>query len=339
MSQDSNSSSLKLDAIDKLGNPRQVLLRATIISANTKAAIQKQDGSPQIEGNIPATSVSEDPFKNLQSIGKIIDPPYSLDKLAALVENSSELNDCINTMVTNTTGFGWALRERPMPEGLREKFSEDIAAEKAMLASFLETVHPTKSFDQLCCEAKKDQHTCGNGYLELIHNKNEELVGMNHIHGHLVRMSKLSGQPVKVNVPRVRPDQDFRIEDVPMLHYFRSYAMIRTGTSKVVWFKEAGDPRIMNRETGEYDENTKFGKRASSLLHFSIYSALSPYGIPNWVGNMFSILGTKKSEEVNFNTLSSNAIPSMFVVVENGALTEGSIQRLKNGQKSKYRNL
>jgi capsid portal protein len=69
-------------------------------------------------------------------------------------------------------------------------------------------------------------------------------------------------------------------------------------------------------------------RRATSLLHFKVYSALSPYGVPLWIGNTFSVFGSREADETNYITLLNNAIPSMFVVVENGVLTEKSIERL-----------
>lgn len=322
-----SESVIELEAKDNVGHKRKVKLRATAIDPITK---REEDG--------PVTSSAvEDEFKNFSlSRHGVIDPPYPLSRFISLKEESTELGQCIQSMITNTVGFGWTLRERPIPEGLREKFQDEIMLERLTLLTRFEAVHPTYSFTDLRERAKDDQHSCGNGYIELIENRSEELSALGHVPGHLVRITKLSPKPIKISVPRVRPDKDFQIENVDMWHRFRKFGVVRL--NKIVWFKEAGDPRFLDRETGEYSDNVPFAKRASSLIHFGNYSAKSPYGVPLWIGNLFSVYGSRSAEEINYNTLATNNIPSMFVIVENGALTESSIDRLREWTEAQIQN-
>lgn len=316
-------STITLDALDKRGVPRKVRLRAVPIGLTEKMQIRKQDGEDVAASNVDA----HDPFANV-SLGalRLIDPPYPLRWLSSREEESTELGQCIRAMVVNTVGFGWTLRERPMPEGMRNERRVEIEAERLELKARLEAVHPTESLDMILEKVKNDQHSCGNGYVEIIEDRTGELVGVNHVVGHAVRMTEKHPQPVKVDTPMLRPDFSFGV--VPMWHRFRRYAMV-TPAGKVLWFKEAGDPRTMDKKTGEFVDDIPFSRRATALLHFRNYNPLSPYGVTLWIGNLFSIQGSRRAEEINYNTLTNNAIPSMFVIVENGALTEGSIVRLR----------
>lgn len=309
-----SSNSITLDAIDNDGNQRKAILKATAIGGDVDGPVSNADDI--------------DPFRR-KSFDKhgLIHPPLSLHKLDSLKEESDSLGQNIRAMVTNTVGFGWMLKERAMPDELRSSLENEIALERARLKSLLETVHPTESFTLLLEKIKEDQHSNGNGYMELITAGNGQLVGVNHVLGHMVRLTEKDKQPTKVMVPRVNPERNFEIDFVPMWYRFRKFLMLRF--NKKVWFKEAGDPRLLNKHTGEFSPDVQLKSRATALLHFKVYSPTTPYGQPLWVGNLFSVFGSRKAEEINFGTLSSNAIPSCFVIVENGALTESSIERLR----------
>lgn len=306
---------IKLHGRDTDGNRRTAILKATAIGADSP--------DPHSHADEP------DPFADSRfGKHKIITPRYSLGELTALKEKSTELIQCISSMVTNTVGFGYQLRERRMAENLRQKFEDEIELERLRLVAMLDTIHPTKSLTMLREAVKDDQHSNGNGYLELIdHPRTGDLVGANYVRSYEVRLTEVSDRPVKVLVPWVNPDKNFTYETKPMYHRFRKFVMLRR--NKPIWFKEAGDPRVLNKMTGEYDENTKSGRKATSLLHFKVHSSVTPYGVPMWIGNLFSVYGSRSAEELNWTGLKNNMIPSMFVVVENGVLTDKSIERLK----------
>lgn len=310
---------LELVAIDDNGKQRKVQLNARVI----EAPITKAEAS---DPDIAASKAIEDTFNQLSQSEMLVAPPYNLKKLAALSDISTELGQVIDALVTNIVGFGWRLRERRVSEGQRQKYERDIASEQEDLQVRLTTVHPIKSITQIMEEVVGDMHRTGNGYLELVENRQAQVVALNHVHGHSVRLSKLDPRPTKVMVPRIRPDRGYMIEQVPMYYRFRRFAQIQN--NRLVWFKEAGDPRQLNVKTGEYADKLPLSKRATSLVHFKIYHQLTPYGVPKSIGNTFSIFGSRSAEETNFNTM-ENAIPSMFVIVENGVLTTESIERLK----------
>jgi PBSX family phage portal protein len=313
------TSTIKVYGKDSDGRRRTAILKATAIDM------------PGSDSHANPTSHADepDPFQ-AKKFGKhkIINPRYPLAHLTALKENSTELGQCIDSMVTNTVGFGYQLREKRMPEGMRDKFADEIELEKLMLDARLGTVHPVKSFTMLRESAKDDQHSNGNGYLELIdHPKTGELVATNYVRSYEVRLTEQDSRPTKMQVPWVNPAKNFTVETKPMHYRFRKFVMLRR--NKPIWFKEAGDPRTLNKRTGEYDEDTKPGMQATSLLHFRVHSSLTPYGIPTWIGNLFSIYGSRSADELNWTSLKNNMIPSMFVIVENGVLTESSITRLR----------
>jgi PBSX family phage portal protein len=319
---------LPLQGLTKDGQSRSAALNATVIGI-PKSIVNKATEQELAENGLPLSAADDDSeWAGILGGGRVVAPPYNLLTLALLKEYSTELNQVIGAMATNTVGFGFQLRERTMSDRVRRRFEDEIEEEKHRLKAALSSVHPLHSLTMIRKRVKNDQHSCGNGYNELVQNRMGQLVGVNHVHGHSIRIG-LRTDPVQVDVPRVRPDLDFQIEHVPMMYRFRRYCQVRD--SKAIWFKEAGDPRTMNRFTGEFVPEGKaiaFGAQATSLIHYANYASYTPYGVPLWIGNILSILGSRSAEEINYGTISNNNVPSMFVLVENGMLTEASINRL-----------
>lgn len=65
-------------------------------------------------------------------------------------------------------------------------------------------------------------------------------------------------------------------------------------------------------------------------MHWKIYSPRSPYGIPRYIGALLSIQGNRSAEEINYNTFKNNNIPSMALLVSNGMLSDGSVDRVQS---------
>lgn len=326
---------LKLKGRDKRGKLVNAVLKATIIQPRGLSRKQADDADLSDDlgqVDLPVSNAEdEDEFRELvHGRDLLVAPPYNLRTLALLKDNSTELAQAIRAMVVNTVGFGWTLRELPMAEETRQRFQNAIAEERQRITAMLKVVHPQLSFTMLRKMAQEDRHSTGNGYLELISNRRGDLAGVNHAHGHSIRMTRRDHKPTKVTVQRPRPDLGFQLEEVTFNYRFRRFVQIRD--RKLVWFKEAGDPRQLNVKTGEFakpGQDLPLGKRATELIHFKIYNPSTSYGVPVWIGNLFSLFGSRAAEEINFNTLSRNNVPSMFVIVENGTLTEKSIERLQ----------
>lgn len=324
------SNVIALDAVDKsTGKKTTHKLRARFVNDPgryndeiKRSRIAKQEDTTDIE----VSRAIEDEFRALMGGSKqLVPPPFNLAKLVAMRNVSTVLGQAASAMVQNTVGFGYQLRERRFREGARDKLSAEIAHERDDIDEFLASVHPKHSLTQLLKRVVFDKHMCGNGYLEMIEDRGDELVGLNHLHGHTVRMTKM-GRPVRTRVPVVRPSKGYRLEYRNVWHRFRRFVQIRD--HKLVWFKEAGDPRHLDYRTGKFEDDLPPRRRATSLLHFSLYHPTSPYGVPWWIGASFAVWGSWFAEEVNWTTIRNNNIPAMFVIVENGILTDESTERL-----------
>jgi len=120
-------------------------------------------------------------------------------------------------------------------------------------------------------------------------------------------------------------------ETVKVARRLRRYVQLE-GTA-CVFFRSFGDPRIVSRKTGAVVASAEsLSERdglAHELIHFAIHSPRSPYGVPRWVGNLLSVLGSRSSEEVNYLYFESKSVPPLALLVSGGKLSESSVPRIE----------
>jgi PBSX family phage portal protein len=300
----------------------------------------------------------EEPFNALGHKGRVILPPFDLLTLAMLPENSSELNQCIETMETNIEATGYRFVSRLRLDDVT-KTEDDAAqdttqvtpeqrrvlnesrAEKVRLTNFF-TYCTDESFIQFRRRIRRDLETTGNAYFEIIRNAAGAIQGFTHLPSYQMRLGKVEDEPVEVTrkILELQIDGSVEVKEQRIMRRFRSFVQSRSihqgrttssiSGHKVVWFKEFGDPRAWSKRDGEMRENVKKGDRASEVVHLKLYSPRSPYGLPRFIGNLLSIFGDRAAEEINWVTFKNNNIPSMAVLVSNGQLTQGTIDRIQS---------
>lgn len=303
-------------------------------------------------------ALPEEPFNALGHKGRVLLPPFDLLTLAMLPENSSELNQCIETMETNieATGFRFVSRLRlddvtktDDDEGQDVKtitpeqraLLDASRAEKVRLTNFF-TYCTEESFVQFRRRIRRDLETTGNAYFEIIRNAAGAIQGFTHLPSYQMRLGKVEDEATEVTrkILELQPDGSVKVKDQRVMRRFRTFVQSRSihqgrSTSsiaghKVVWFKEFGDPRHYSKRTGDLRTRIDYNERASEVIHLKLYSPRSPYGLPRFIGNLLSIFGDRAAEEINWITFKNNNIPSLAVLVSNGQLTQGTIERIQS---------
>jgi PBSX family phage portal protein len=249
-------------------------------------------------------------------------------------------------METNIEGFGHRFVPRlDIEQALKDPkvkpILKEVDAEKIRLENFFAYASIDDSMTDLRMKLRKDLETTGNGYLEMIRNAAGDVQGFNHIPSYQMRLAPRDHEQIKIDLPILEKQADGSIKATKLTTWkrFRRFAQSRAvlrvnlsfiGSFKLRWFKEFGDPRVIDNRTGKIgDDSLPEQHRANEIVHFKIYSARSPYGLPRFIGNLLTIFGDRASEEINFVTFRNNNIPSMVVLVSNGQLTDGSIDRIK----------
>lgn len=272
--------------------------------------------------------------KKWEGISGIIEPPFPILNLCTLWENSTELGQCIDAMVTNIDSFGHRLVQVKMDEVDEEKNKGVILKEKSIITSFLKHINYDENLTKLRKLTRKNIESCGNAFWEFIPYKNKPGVSaINKLKPHTVKPTKLDSNSIPVDL-RYYDEFTRQIESRPMRKKFRRFVQI-VG-SKKTWFKEYGDPRVIGSEDGKVirgadkiREAKKAGKIANSIYHHKIDSDRTPWGIPRYIGNLFSIYGSRSADEINFITFNNNNIPSMIIMISNGQMTQDSVERLQ----------
>jgi PBSX family phage portal protein len=272
------------------------------------------------EGEFPVSQkMSTDPFDGYYGDG-IIEPPYNLDWLARLPEHSNILGQCIEAMETNIDGFGFTLEPAfDFPEG-----DEKAEAEHKTIMHFFEFCNFERPYSQLRRRVRRDLEVLGNGYWEVIRDGKGDIVWLEHIEGHTMRLTQLDREYTDVTY-MILDDDSNELQEYPSRKRFRRFVQIRDG--KKVYFKEFGDPRLIDSRTGQVDSSTEIP--ATEIIHFKLYCPYSSYGVPRWIGNWLAVEGSRQAEEVNYEYFENNTVPPMALLVA-GTLDDKVVERIED---------
>jgi PBSX family phage portal protein len=256
-----------------------------------------------------------------------VQPVFSFDRLAFMVTQSNILRQCIEAYVVNIESYGHTL-EYIGPEGQED--SEDAKSEKARLEAFLSSCSATSSLREMRERARWDQETLGNKAFEIGRNLTDEVVMMEHVPFNTLRRTKQEEDAIEVVVSVPNPADPSEMVTRIVRRRFCRWVQTKNGGTEKVYFKEFGDPRPIDPKTGLVNPGLPFERQATEILAFSLYTPGSFYGLPRWIGQIKSIMGSSESELVNLNFFKDNAIPAMAVLVSGGALTQESFDVIES---------
>ncbi|MEX3422050.1 MULTISPECIES: phage portal protein [Bacillus] len=258
----------------------------------------------------PVISQQQEDSKEKNAINGIIEPPYRIEDLQQIKENSTILGQCIDAYKRNIVGFG---HEMQYKQNDAEE-TDDMKKEW----SFVDTeIIPFFSFDKPFKEilegAIDDRETTGNGYIEVIRNVSnqpDQLANMLPQHMRVTRKDE-ELQDVKYIVNG---------KSITRKKKFRRYVQIVDNNP--IYFKEFGDPRFLNKKTGKFSKESFGGENATEILHLKIGNG--PYGIPRWVSHVVHMVGARKAEELNLRYFKQGRHVPMAMIIKNGLLDDES---------------
>lgn len=240
--------------------------------------------------------IAGDKFKGDYSKDGIIQPLYSLEALAQLMEMNTYHMRAVKTKARDVAGLGWDL----IPKENVENPSQE---QKQKAINFFENCNPRVTIGEIFAMVMIDHEAIGNGYFEIIRDeKGEEIIGIEHIPAHTMRSHK------------------------DMIRYVQ-----KRGNQKA-WFKRFGFEKDVHVETGEiFEKGTLDIKvRANEVIHLKNYTPRSDYyGIPDIVSALPAILGDKEIKEYNISFFENHAIPAYAVTVTGADLDEKTEQQIK----------
>lgn len=278
-------------------------------------------------------AVDEDEFHGLYEDGAVLEPMYNPELLTRLSESSDILQQCIDAYKTNIVGFGVDF-EYDIDINTESKATKTLLdKEWSRYENFFKYCSLDESYTSIMKKVIDDKERIGWGTLEVIEDMTGNPAGLEHIPAHKVRLCKRERKAIAVDT--IILDDDGKEINITIMKKFRKFVQIVD--NEKVYFKELGDPRTLNFRTGEYSDDTPDEDKATSLLFFNIYCPYTPYGLPRYIGQLLNIQGNRKAEELNYTYFMDGRHMPMAIIVENGKLTQGSIDTISNAKGDKAR--
>lgn len=284
------------------GKPTKMEVR--IIKAQ-EAPVEKADTSVQVT------------TQEAYNAGDWITPRNDMRGLARLVENSTILPQCIRAYKNNIAGFGIGVRYIEDVEETPEMAAEFSRAEE--IIELLNIEQDTKEVFEDIIEARE---TYGIAYLEVIRNIADEVV----------QIEFIKETPT---ITKTRPLDPY----ITTTYYHHGQELERKKRyckykqeigGKTVYFKEFGDPRIMDLRDGKYlaeGESLDLEWQANELMEFAI--GTEPYGTVRWIGQVLGVDGSRRAETLNNNYFINGRHTPLMIMVKGGTLTDESFTKLQ----------
>lgn len=257
-------------------------------------------------------AVNDDTTNNVEWIT----PPLAMAGLRALADESTIVPQCRTAYKTNIAGFGISVRYKED----YDKETDEMKEEFTHAQEILECLNMDKDIKEIFEDLIELRETFGIAYLEVIRD----------ISGNVVQVELIKDvETISKTVEQSEP------QEVPFFYNgkkktrkkkFCKYRQVKNG--KTVFFKEIGDPRIMDAKTGGYvTDGKKCDLAANEILEFVI--GTRDYGMPRWFGQILNLDGSRKAEELNYRYFINGRHTPLAIILSGGTLSEDSHSKLQ----------
>lgn len=254
---------------------------------------------------------------------EIIKPPVNPYSLVKIIQENSHLLQCIDAMVTNIHGFGYRM------EFIGKEEDETTTAalqELQWLEELFDSPNTSMSFQELRERVDFDKWALGNGYIEVGRDNQGRVMTLHHVPSPTMRITKVEKEAVPVVETLHRFGKKINVKTKKQ---FRKFVQLDE-QGKRIYFKEFGDPRVIDPRTGKENPSLSHEQSATEIIHLARYNAQSVYGMPLWHSQLPSVLGSRQAELTNLDFFENNGIPAMAILVAGGYLTEEAYDMLRD---------
>lgn len=249
--------------------------------------------------------------------GDWLTPLNDMRGLQNMVKGSTILPQCIRAYKNNIAGFGIGVRYVEDTEETPEMAEEFTKAQEVI--ELLNIEQDTKAVFEQIIEARE---IYGVAYLEVIRN----------LAGEVVQIEFVQDTP---SVRKTKPLEPYI--STAYYHHGRQterqkrYCKYKQEVGgQTVYFREFGDPRVMDRRNGQYMAGGEVLERqyqANELLEFAI--GPEPYGEVRWIGQVLGVDGSRKAELLNNNYFENGRHTPLLIMIKGGTLTDDSFAKLQ----------
>ena len=270
--------------------------------------IEKSDKSEQLSRD------------NSSNASEWISHPIDMRGLKELVDDSTILPQCIKAYKNNIAGFGLSVHY--MSDYNKE--TAEMKAEWTKLEKIINLLNMDIMAKEVFENVIRDRETYGIAYCEVIRDFSGDVVQLEFI---------IDTPSIDMTYPLetyMDVEYYYRGERVARKKKFRKFRQNIAG--KTVYFKEFGDPRIMDKRTGTYqeerDDPIEYDNQANEIIEFRIGSV--PYGEVRWIGQVLTVDGNRRAEVLNNNYFREGRHTPLMIVVKGGTLSQESFDKLRS---------
>lgn len=267
--------------------------------------LEKSDKSEQLNS---ATSISSADW---------VPKPFDMQGLALMVQHSTILPQCIRAYKNNIAGFGISVC---YTDDIKE--TDESKKEWDTLKRILDLLSIEKDTKEIFEKIVEDREKYGIAYLEVIRD-------MKGLPAEVVYIEDTPS--VEMTYP-MRPYVDityfYHGEQINRKKKFRKFRQQVGG--KTVYFKEFGDPRVMDKRSGSYikeGETLAIDLQANEILDFTVGSGY--YGTVRWIGQALTVDGNYRAESLNNNYFRNGRHVPLMIIIKNGTLSDESFGKLQ----------
>ena len=285
-------------------------------------------GSATIDMQRHSSEEDEDRFSNIYTIYGLLEPPYKPSDQWRIYEECDTLMLCITSLVNNIERpHTWEWRG----ENDKDKLLAPNIASRIRLDDFFRRINERESFLDLRKKVRRDRSVTGNAYVEVLRNPDRFPERLYYIPSTHMRVTTLDKEftDVSVTLPR-----EGKLIEVTVPRRLRRFCRWDRGAADVIWFKELGDPRVVDFRTGEYvknedgtqmmDADSDYPNKATEIWWVRDVFAGNAYGIPFWTPALWAIRGRYLSGWINYDHLDGGAIPPFAFCPTGGKISETS---------------
>lgn len=254
---------------------------------------------------------------------EIIKPPVNPHSLVKIIQENSHLLQCIDAMVTNVHGFGYRMEFIGKVE---DETTPEAIKELQYLEELFDSPNPIQSFQEIREKLGWDKWALGNAYLEVGRDNEGRVMTLHHVPSPTMRITKAEQEPTPVIEKLVRMGKQVKVKTK---RHFRKFVQLDEKGGRV-YFKEFGDPRVIDPRTGKENPSLSLEESATEIIHMASYNGQSVYGLPLWHSQLPSVLGSRQAELTNLDFFENNGIPAMAILVAGGYLTEEAYEMLRD---------
>jgi len=248
-----------------------------------------------------------------------IEPPTDLQGFQALVNDSAILPQCIRAYRHNIAGFGIDVRYVDDVDGQEE--TPEMKAEYDHMKEVIECLTLEDDTKEIFEDVIEARETYGIAYVEVIRNNEGEVTQLEFVK----------------DTATMRKTRPLDYQDMTYYHHgqvltrkkrFRIYRQQVGG--KTIYFKEFGDPRVMDNRDGNFlsgDGTLEAQYQANEILEFAI--GTMPYGTVRWIGQVLGVDGSRRAERLNNNYFRKGRHTPLAIILSGGTLSDQSYEKLQ----------